>query len=169
VRRISLYFGVLVAILFASSQNVHALPFNDDMVDVQLRAGSSMRPKSPNSVPLGSLADRLDSKEEAKNWENPLKGDAISTENGRVLFSSNCAACHGDISKTPYEPGLVGKKLILKQPPDISTGDYKNRTDGDLYSTIYLGFGLMPRVGYKLSSTEKWDIVNYIRKVQSTK
>ena len=160
--------AIVTLLLFIPALS-YALPFNDEMVAVQMRAGSIMKPKVTGSVALGSLKNRLESKEEAQSLVNPLKGDPISTANGKTLFFKNCYACHGDITRSPVVAGPVGKKMILKAPPDISSGDFKNRTDGDIYSTMYLGFGLMPRLGYKLSPTEKWDIINFIRQVQATK
>lgn len=43
---------------------------------------------------------------------------------------------------------------------------YKARTDGSIYATIHFGIRLMPGHGWKLSPTEHWDIVNYVRSAQ---
>ncbi len=149
--------------------NGSALPFNDDMVANQMRAGSIMKPKSPNSIPVGSLSMRISSAQEAEGMglTNPKQGNSEAISNGQRLFSVNCAACHGDISKSDWTPGLAGQKFELKQPPNIGSGDFKNRSDASIYSTIHLGFGLMPRLGWKLSADERWDVISYIRSVQA--
>jgi len=156
----------LLGLLFVKQQ-VLALPFNDDMVDNQMRAGSIMKPKDKDSIPVGFLANRLESAADAENMTNPKHGDKTSAENGRRLFMVNCSPCHGDISKPNWEPGRAGKLFALKKPPNIGSAEFKDRSEGKIYGTIYFGFGLMPRVGYKLSPSEKWDIVSYVKSVQA--
>ena len=158
---------VLCLLLSATSGNLWALPFNDDMVDNQLRTGSLMRQKVKESVPVGSLASRVESKDEAKALLNPIKADPLSTASGQRLFAVNCFPCHGDISKSPYQPGPVSRFL---PGPDLSQQAYHDtpggKSDGFIFATIHFGGALMPAVGYKLSAQEHWDIINYIRAVQ---
>jgi mono/diheme cytochrome c family protein len=142
-----------------------ALPFNDDMVSVQKRTGVMMRQKAPGTVAIGMSKYHVANREAAEALTNPLKGDAKSMANGKRLFAVNCLPCHGDISKKPYEPGQVGKKS-LQTPPDLTSDMYKTRTDGSIYATIHFGIRLMPGHGWKLSPTEHWDIVNYVRSQQ---
>lgn len=156
--------GVSLAALLAVGEAV-ALPFNDDMVDVQKRTGTIMRQKAPGTVAIGMSDYHVASREEAEKMTNPLKGDVVSTANGKRLFAVNCLPCHGDISKKPYAPGNVGKKS-LQTPPDLTLDTYKTRSDGNIYATIHFGIRLMPGHGWKLSPTEHWDIVNYIRSQQ---
>ena len=99
---------------------------------------------------------------------NPVKADAASLAKGKRLFAVNCLPCHGDISKKPYQPGAVGKKT-LQTPPDLTLDTYKTRTDGSIFATIHFGIRLMPGHGWKLTPTDHWDIVNYIRNQQGIK
>ena len=156
-------FGVLLPF------SVSALPFNDDMVATQMRTGSIMKPKSPNSIPVGSLNMRISSAQEAESMglSNPKQSNPDAIANGKRLFSVNCGPCHGDISQKDWQPGLAGQKFELKPPPNIGTGDFKNRSDASIFSTVHLGFGLMPRIGWKLSADERWDVISYIRSVQA--
>ena len=142
-----------------------ALPFNDDMVDVQKRTGLIMREKVPGTIALGMLDYYVPSREDAEKMTNPLHGDPTSTANGKRLFTVNCQPCHGDISKKPYAPGPVGAKA-LQTPPDLTSDVYKTRTEGSIYATIHFGIRLMPGHGWKLSPTEHWDIVNYVKNQQ---
>ena len=158
--------SVLVAALSVLvAGEVSALPFNDDMVNVQKRTGVMMRQKAPGTVAVGMSEYHVATREEAEKMTNPLKGDARSTVNGKRLFAVNCLPCHGDISKKPYAPGSVGAKA-LQTPPDLTSDMYKGRSDGSIYATIHFGIRLMPGHGWKLSPTEHWDIVNYIRSAQ---
>jgi|694.fasta_scaffold02343_18 mono/diheme cytochrome c family protein len=143
-----------------------ALPFNDDMVDVQKRTGVIMREKAPGTVALGMSDYYVASREDAEKLVNPLHGDPTSTANGKRLFTVNCQPCHGDISTKPYAPGPVGLKA-LQTPPDLTSDVYKTRTEGSIYATIHFGIRLMPGHGWKLSPTEHWDIVNYVKSQQA--
>ncbi len=145
-----------------------ALPFNDDMVSVQKRTGTIMRQKAPGTVAIGMSDYYVASREDAEKMTNPVKADATSIANGKRLFAVNCLPCHGDISKKPYAPGAVGKKT-LQTPPDLTLDTYKSRTDGSIFATIHFGIRLMPGHGWKLSPTDHWDIVNYIRNRQDIK
>ena len=51
-------------------------------------------------------------------------------------------------------------------PPDLTLQMFRDRTDGFLYATIRDGGALMPGQKEALSPHERWDIVNYLRKLQ---
>lgn len=161
--------GILIFVLCISCSNAFALPFNDDMVDTQqFVAGESSRKKPEGSVAIGALEYKVKDKAEAEKLSNPLKGDLASALYGKRLFQVNCSPCHGDISQKEYNVGPVAAKFA--SPPDISSETYQQKSDGYLYGTIHFGgLALMPALGWKLSPTEHWDIVNYIRKVQQDK
>jgi mono/diheme cytochrome c family protein len=167
VGKLKVVFVLSLASLVAVSEAM-ALPFNDDMVNVQKRTGTIMRQKAPGTVAIGMSEYYVPSREEAEKMTNPVKADATSLANGKRLFAVNCLPCHGDISKKPYAPGAVGKKT-LQTPPDLTLDTYKTRTDGSIFATIHFGIRLMPGHGWKLSPTDHWDIVNYIRNQQGIK
>lgn len=161
-----LVFASLFPIVAASL--AYALPFNDDMVNNQLKTGQIMRPKPDGSIAVGSLQYHVASKPEAEKLENPIKADNVSVRKGERLFRINCFPCHGDITTKEYKGGPVASKFVM--PPDITGDAYKQKTDGYIYSTIHFGgLAIMPALGWKLSPREHWDIINYIRKVQSSK
>ncbi|MBX7144487.1 MAG: c-type cytochrome [Oligoflexia bacterium] len=149
-------------------EQAKALPFNTDMYHNQPITGDIMRPKAKDSVPMGSLERRVESKDEAAKLENPSKGDALSTANGERLFAVNCSPCHGQFAGGKQT--AVGAVARFMPGPDLTAQLYKDRSDGFFYGTIHFGgMALMPGYGYKLSPQEHWDIVNYIRKFQNGK
>lgn len=165
--------GVLLGVVMVSPQGVcFALPFNDDMLDSQLKTGQVMRAKPPDTVALGSLEYRINKKEDVENLQNPYGKDSASLRQGERLYAVNCLLCHGSIATKQYGgPGLVaGPGKFLIPPPDIASEAYKARTDGAFFGAIHFGGAgngaLMPALGFKLSAKEKWDIVTYIRKAQ---
>lgn len=175
--------SLFLCFLLAAVDFAYSLPFNQDMVDSQIRTGSMMRAPAPQSIPLGSLKYYPPaSKEEAASAANPYKGDETSTARGRHLYAVHCYSCHGDFGRLPYQPGPVGLKTTLKvgemvvpfQPPDLGADLYKDspegKSDGYLYGVIHWGGNvMMPALGWKLSDREHWDIVNYIRQVQGSR
>ena len=125
-----------------------------------------MRPKAPNAVALGSLDARVDTREEANKLENPLKNDPLSVGSGERLFAVNCAPCHGQWVNGKHQ---VSSLPAMMPSVDLTLQKYRDMTDGFMYGTIHFGSlsTLMPSYGWKLSPSEHWDIVNYLRKVQS--
>ena len=150
----------------------HALPFNQDMSYGQnMPAGSVMRPRVPNTVPVGSVANYVASREEALTWSNPRAGNPLAIRNGERLFAVNCSPCHGKFSidgtKLNYKPGAVSSQV---PGPDLTDPTIAAKPDGHFFGYIYFGgVALMPAYGWKLSKTENWDIVSYVRKVQSVR
>jgi mono/diheme cytochrome c family protein len=135
-------------------------------------AGSMSRPRVPNTVPVGSLTRRIESREVALKLENPQQGDKVSIANGERLFAINCSPCHGKYSSDPagaqqYKRGAVAH---LVPGPDLTDPIIAAKPDGHFYGYIYFGgMAIMPAYGWKLSPTEHWDIVNYVRKVQAAR
>ncbi len=153
---------VQLALSFAMPGAVQALPFNDDMVNSQIKTGQVMRPKVAGTVPLGSLnQSSVLTKEDAIKLENPVPTSADSVFVGKQLFRINCSPCHGKISKTSPELGKVQMGA-----PNLGDPMYHSRTDGQIYSTVHFGNIIMPALGWKLSPAETWDIINYVRSVQ---
>jgi mono/diheme cytochrome c family protein len=158
--------SVVSACIALAVGTAHALPFNSDMVDVQIRTGKIMRPKAEGSISKGSLPLMIDNKQEVAAWTNPMKGDADSAFRGKRLYDVNCLPCHGSMDVWPHEPGVAGKFIGA---PDLRAEVYsKQRTDGSIFGTIHFGgMALMPGYGWKLSHTEHWDIISYVRKAQA--
>ncbi|PLX96221.1 MAG: cytochrome C oxidase Cbb3 [Desulfuromonas sp.] len=78
---------------------------------------------------------------------NPFPGDASAIAAGKDVYSSNCAACHGDNLE-----GMIGPALT-----DMGM------EDADLYQVIHSGIpdGGMPGFS-NLGSTKLWQLVNFI-------
>ena len=156
-----------VTVLLMTSVNVFALPFNDDMVDVSIRTGKFSRPRVAGTVPHGAAAlARLESKEAVpQDIKNTTEPSTHSLIRGERLFSANCSPCHGSIDADKWAPGVAG---ALMGAPNISDKAYE-RTDYSYYTTVRFGHIIMPALGWKLSDDEIWDVVNYVRSVQSKK
>ncbi len=96
---------------------------------------------------------------EYKNMKNPVKADAQSIQDGKMLYNRNCASCHG-------KSGLGdGPKARMLDTPsgDFSAAYFQNQTDGELHYKTKVGRGDMPAYDKKLSDEDIWNIVNYMR------
>ncbi len=163
---------IVIALLFITliAAPAFSLPFNDDMVNSPVLTGKIMRPAPDGVISKGSLGYHVSSREDALKFTNPIKGDKTSVINGKRLFQVNCSPCHGNIASDPYQPGTVTKFL---PGPNLSSDMYHDkdggRTDGQIYGVIHFGSlsGLMSPLGWKFSPTEHWDLINYIRAVQT--
>jgi len=94
-----------------------------------------------------------------KSMANPVaKGDA-SNKAGKTLYDKNCASCHG---KAGLGDGVRARQLKTF-PGDFSLAEYQNQTDGDHFYKTKTGRGDMPKYEGKMSDTDIWNVVNYMR------
>jgi mono/diheme cytochrome c family protein len=91
--------------------------------------------------------------------KNPVAPTEASLAQGKTLFDTNCAMCHG---LTSSERGLVGKKLV-PPPPGLDHDMVKGLDDSTIFKAITFGFGRMPAFRDKLSPQERWSLVNFLR------
>jgi mono/diheme cytochrome c family protein len=95
----------------------------------------------------------------AEKMKNPVKADDSSIKEGKDLYNQHCKSCHGAKGKGD---GSKAEKI------DISCGDFssaetKKATDGELYWKTTEGRKPMPSYKEKLSDSERWKVINYIR------
>ena len=113
------------------------------------------------SVPTIGLEDSLDLGTDLKGLVNPVPRTAASLERGEILFNTYCIVCHGPAG---HSDGTVVPKFV--PPPDITQDATKARSDGYLYAMIRQGRGIMPKYGDKIRGVDRWNVVNYVRKLQ---
>lgn len=96
---------------------------------------------------------------------NPLKLTAENADGifkqGKYLFESRCAHCHGKAGD--------GQGPMVESGAYVGVPDYanvKNLSDGQMFYSIYYGKGMMGAHGSILNKKEIWTLVHYIRKFQ---
>lgn len=99
-----------------------------------------------------------DSRREAVR-EPPVTSE--SSENGQMIFQSECVFCHGSDGR---EPSDVGRNLYPRAPA-LGSVRVQNWSDPELFWIIQNGIRLsgMPGFGKQLSHQETWDLVRYVR------
>jgi mono/diheme cytochrome c family protein len=130
-----------------------------------------VEPFSPpeGTVPVGGISERLDPLDEVAQsaLPNPRPASLESLENGRLQFERYCVACHGPqgMGDGPVSmTGSVQGPLAGVLPLVVANA----RSDGHIYSTIRYGRRRMPSY-QRISSDDRWDIVNYIRYLNGQK
>ena len=87
-----------------------------------------------------------------KNMENPVKADDASVKTGRMLYTKNCASCHG-----------MKARGLDTFSGDMSSDAYQGQTDGEHFYKSKFGRGEMPKYENKIPDEDIWHMVNYMR------
>jgi mono/diheme cytochrome c family protein len=91
--------------------------------------------------------------------KNPVAATASALAAGQKIYSKTCAMCHG---KTGDADGRAVIELNI-HPAKLSDPKLANESDGSLFWKITTGKKPMPAYGKRLSETDRWNVVNYIR------
>jgi mono/diheme cytochrome c family protein len=101
---------------------------------------------------------------EADTLKNPLAGSSVALKDGKVLYTSYCAPCHGERGRGD---GVAAASLSTK-PADHSSDNVQKETDGALFWMISQGRNPMPTYKQALSDDQRWELVDYIRTLGRT-
>jgi mono/diheme cytochrome c family protein len=94
---------------------------------------------------------------------NPVKTSAASIADGKALWSTHCASCHG---KTGLGDGAKATTLNTA-PPDFSKAAFQGQTDGSIFYKTSEGRGDMPSFKKKITDADDiWNLVNYMRSLK---
>ena len=111
----------------------------------------------------------------AAAMKNPVAATPESLAAGKKAYDANCAACHGNLAQGAEKAGVlisIIQEQGGKQPPDL-TDDKSDHgsTDGEIYAVIKKGLPPTMMAGWegRVSDTEIWSIVNYLRALAEKK
>ena len=91
--------------------------------------------------------------------KNPIASTQESIAAGQKIYSKTCVMCHG---KTGDADGPAVIELNI-HPAKLSDPKLATESDGSLFWKITTGKKPMPAYGKRLSETDRWNLVNYIR------
>jgi mono/diheme cytochrome c family protein len=97
---------------------------------------------------------------EAKAMKNPQEATEQSIADGKQIYSSQCAMCHG---ATGDGQGDLATRFGYEIPDFSQSSVQQGRTDGEWFFILTNGHGKMSGEGKRLSETTRWNLVNYIR------
>jgi mono/diheme cytochrome c family protein len=96
--------------------------------------------------------------------DNPVEADEASVRRGSNLYAIHCAMCHG---QTAEGNGPVAA-FLANRPANLTTPVVQSKSDGSIFLTITNGIdGKMPPLNENLTVPERWDVVNFIRTLQT--
>jgi mono/diheme cytochrome c family protein len=91
--------------------------------------------------------------------KNPIAISESSLAAGEKIYVKRCVACHG---KTGNGDGPDAADLGI-HPAKLSDPVIRKETDGELFWKITVGKKPMPKYGTRLSTTDRWNVINYLR------
>ena len=150
------------------------LAYDPDQKNPNFKDGKTAQVPPAGTIPVGftrfNYPNTAEGMEQASaEVTNPL---ALTTQNladGKALYTTFCAPCHG---ATGQGDGLVTTHGY-PPPPSYSTGQstrggaMKDINDGRLYHTITYGYNAMGSYASQLSPEERWKVVMYVHKLQT--
>jgi mono/diheme cytochrome c family protein len=125
--------------------------------------------RAPRVMPSGTMpVDRgepsMSTEQMTVRLKNSLSATPENLARGKALFLTNCAPCHGE---SGLGNGPVAH-LLKDQPKNLVTGQSKDLPDGYLYGVIRNGILLMPSYADAMSSSERWQVVLFVRSLQQS-
>ncbi|HEY4272917.1 MAG TPA: cytochrome c [Candidatus Udaeobacter sp.] len=91
--------------------------------------------------------------------KNPIAPTQDSIAAGQKIYAKTCMLCHGK-SGDADGPAVIELNI---HPARLSGPQLNTEPDGALFWKITTGKKPMPAYGKRLSETDRWNLVNYIR------
>jgi mono/diheme cytochrome c family protein len=151
----------LIVVLVAAAATVLAMPWSRDMMHsraVMPQTQLAVAPPNTRAIGHPRILDRVDAEE---LLTNPIALAPAVVAQGRALFETYCAVCHGRDGRSV---GPVGKYFM--KVPDLSVPEIQAYPDGLLYSVIREGGFNMPGYAEALSAEERWAVVHFLRSLR---
>ena len=136
IKNVALFLGGIIVTGFLFSAAAYA------------QAGDNKPAGKPWAVP----------EKEAKT-QCPLVADSGIIAAGRDVYMEQCKSCHG---KTGKGDGPRTKSIDISIG-DFTSADFQKHTDGEIFWKISEGRKPMPTHKFKLSDTDRWTVVIYLR------
>ncbi len=98
--------------------------------------------------------------EEERARKNPVASNEASLKEGKALYETNCALCHGEKGDGK---GKAAKSLPVKPEEFTHASMMEKMADGELFYKMSEGRMPMPGFKSKLTEEQRWQLVNYVR------
>ena len=106
-----------------------------------------------------SMAEKWLSPTASAVKKNPIAPTQDSIAAGQRIYSKTCMMCHGKSGDTDG-PAVIELNI---HPARLSDPQLDTESGGALVWKITTGRKPMPAYGKRLSETDRWNLVNYIR------
>ena len=100
----------------------------------------------------------------AAKMKNPFLPDTENIARGRIIYQNICLQCHGPKADGKGHMFVTGKYPY--PPANLLSQKIRMKTDGEMFHTITVGFGIMPAHGIIVRPDDRWKVILYVRSLQ---
>ena len=149
-------------------RNTTKLQYMPDMADVPTAKTQKSYINPPDgSVTINAILYPETYEQAEAELRNPYgegsQGNAEAVKAGKVMYETYCAVCHG---LDGAGKGLLGDAYPIPVP-SLVRPDMTAKKDGFFFLRISKGGELMPAYAYAISPGERWQLINYLRTLQT--
>lgn len=172
--RADLGFGLIMALGLSgcASRDRRAYEYMPDMTrdpaykafapNTVTRDGLTLQRPVAGTIPRGYSVFHYGAGEDeaaraGRELRNPYRPTSQTLGEGKALFETYCAVCHGEQGKGD---GPISAKI--PPPPSYVSDRLMLFPQGRIFHVMTLGTGKMPSYAAQLSETERWKIVTYV-------
>jgi mono/diheme cytochrome c family protein len=112
-------------------------------------------------LPLHYTSAPEDAERAGRELTNPQPRTAATLEQGKQLFETFCAVCHG--ANGDGDGPLVA---LIPNPPAYSSEHVRMLPAGRLFHVITYGSGRMPSYASQVPAADRWLIVSYVQTLE---
>lgn len=111
--------------------------------------------------PLHATKSAEDAERAGREWTFPDPPTPATVEQGKRLFETFCAVCHGAAGEG--DGSLVP---LIPNPPAYTSDRVRDMAPGRLFHVITFGAGRMPAYASQVPAADRWRIVAYVQTLQ---
>lgn len=101
----------------------------------------------------------------AEMLANPIPITAAGLAEGKELYNTFCAVCHG--TKGQFKDGIYASGIYPAAPANLVNDEFTAASPGRYYHVIMHGKNVMGHYKDKISYEERWNVIHYIRSLQA--
>jgi len=146
--------------------NPSSLSAIEAAVDAESESPKAIEAPLTNSAPADAArppAEATQQNEATRRAALVRERFSASVERGGKTYLTVCISCHG--------PQGAGDGPVTQRgfppPPSMLTGKSLQMKDGQLFHILTYGQGSMAPMAAQLSRERRWDVINYVRDLQS--
>jgi mono/diheme cytochrome c family protein len=136
-------------------------PNFSDSTTLRAPVAGSISREAENYPFMRSEEDML----KAATLKNPFTPDSLILNRGKEVYENICLNCHGPNADGKGHLFVSGKYLF--PPANLISPKIVNRTDGQMYHAVTVGYGIMEPHGVIVRPDDRWKVILYIRSLQS--
>jgi mono/diheme cytochrome c family protein len=146
----------------------NSVPYDAFASNPVFRDGKTLQRPAPGTVPRGFLPfpygpEPEEAERAGRELENPFPASPEVLVRGEHLYRTFCLVCHG-------ETGTGDGPLIPKiaPPPAYDSESVRSHPPGRLFHVVTWGTGRMPSYRAQISQDDRWRLVHWVRKLQTS-